>query len=280
MDAIFARLFDTPFSFEAFDAVITPLALLLRLILPLGVAILLYRLLLTLLRHKIGRLRAQFDTAQRLYRYVRTILRTVLVALALLLVYGLFGTDASRGAVILWNILSTPIIETAGSSISLVTVIFAIPDRATWPCGRRAPAPVSSRRAPLRGCRSPTPPGSRSAAITHYLILSVTLVIGLSFLGINLSTFSVLVRHPGHRHRLRPAERGRQLRFRLGDYLRAPHQGRRPRGGGRHRGRRGAYPPALHHHHHPHRRDDHRAQPPTRRQQDLQQLARGAGASR
>ena len=107
-------------------------------------------------------MRAQFDTAQRLYRYVRTILRTVLVALALLLVYGLFGTNASRGAVILWNILSTPIIETAGSSISLVTVIFAIPIgyMAVW----AARTGSGSRRAPLRGCRSPTPPGSRSAA--------------------------------------------------------------------------------------------------------------------
>ena len=274
MDALFARLFDTPFSFESFDAVITPLALLLRLILPLGVAILLYRLLLTLLRHKIGRLRAQFDTAQRLYRYVRTILRTVLVALALLLVYALFGTNASRGAVILWNILSTPIIETAGSSISLVTVIFAIPIgyMAVW-AARTGSGFLKTRAL----ARLPLTDATRFSigGITHYLILSVTLVLGLSFLGINLSTFSVLVGTlPGrHRHRLRPAERGRQLRFRLGDHLRAPHQGRRPRGGGRHRGRRGPHPPAFHRHHHPDRRNDHRAQSPTRGQQDLQQLA-------
>ena len=192
MDALFARLFDTPFSFESFDAVITPLALLVRLILPLGVAILLYRLLLTLLRHKIGRLRAQFDTAQRLYRYVRTILRTVLVALALLLVYGLFGANASRGAVILWNILSTPIIETAGSSISLVTVIFAIPIgyMAVW-AARTGSGFLKTRAL----ARLPLTEATRFSigGITHYLILSVTLVLGLSFLGINLSTFSVLV---------------------------------------------------------------------------------------
>ena len=119
-------------------------------------------------------------------------LRILLMALALLLVYGLFGTDASRGAVVLWNILSTPIIETAGSSISLVTVIFAIPIGyvAVW-TARTGSGFLKTRAL----SRLPLTEATRFSigGITHYLILSVTLVIGLSFLGVNLSTFSVLI---------------------------------------------------------------------------------------
>ena len=123
---------------------------------------------------------------------MRTILRFVLVSLAVLLVYGLFGSDASRGAVVLWNILSTPIIETAGSSISLVTVIFAIPIGyvAVW-TARTGSGFLKTRAL----SRLPLTDATRFSigGITHYLILSVTLVIGLSFLGVNLSTFSVLI---------------------------------------------------------------------------------------
>ena len=192
MDALFARLFDTPFSFEAFDAVITPLALLVRLILPLGVAILLYRLLLTLLRTRSAACAHSSTppsacTATCARSCAPCSRRSPCCSST-----ALFGANASRGAVILWNILSTPIIETAGSSISLVTVIFAIPIgyMAVW-AARTGSGFLKTRAL----ARLPLTEATRFSigGITHYLILSVTLVLGLSFLGINLSTFSVLV---------------------------------------------------------------------------------------
>ena len=96
MLAALQRLFGPPLSLGAFGLVVAPGALLLRLLLPLAAGCVLYRVLLALLQRALVRRQARDETARRLFRYLRAVLRGGLLVLLALLVHGLFGVGATR----------------------------------------------------------------------------------------------------------------------------------------------------------------------------------------
>jgi hypothetical protein len=113
----------------------SPLDLLLELLLPLGLTVGLYLLVLYLVRRFILRpLNIDDESKRRVLRTVRLVLR-IGVALGILLIAASFlGSELLRFLDGLWRVLTSPFYEAGSSRISIITVIMMIPVFyiATW----------------------------------------------------------------------------------------------------------------------------------------------------
>ena len=190
--AAIGRFFTTPLVIGPFDFGMSPLALALRVLLPIVVAFVAYRLLLAATRRIVARTRAAEATAKAILRYVRLAMRVAFAFGLFLLIYGLFGANVAALSSVIWGILTTPVVEAGGSAVSLVTLILIVPitylaiSTARWSANF-----VKARM--LAGIQLTDATRFSLGSITQYLILGFLLIVGLSMLGINLSSLSVLL---------------------------------------------------------------------------------------
>jgi potassium efflux system protein len=190
--AAIGRFFSTPLVIGPFDFGLSPLTLALRLVLPAAAGYVVYRLLLALLRRIVGRGRLSDEAQSTIILYVRLALRIGFFIGLFLLIYALFGANVAAFASVVWGILTAPVVEAGGSSVSLVTLLLIIPvSYLALRASRLAAAFVKSRL--LTGISLSDATRFSVGSITQYLMLGLLLIVGLSMLGINLSSLSVLL---------------------------------------------------------------------------------------
>ncbi len=168
------------------------LDLLLHVVLPIVGLVVLYRLLLLLVRRVILRpLKIKEETRERAYRYVRLAFRILFIIGVVAIVARFLGSQLARQLSLLWGALNTPILDAGSSRITVVTLFLTIPVFyvASWL------ARVTIRFVDSAVLGQLTVDDSvklNVSRILRYTTLIVVAMIGLSMIGINLSSIAVI----------------------------------------------------------------------------------------
>jgi potassium efflux system protein len=170
----------------------TPLRAILGLLLPVVVAYLLYRLLLLLLRRPVLKhLHVPEDAKRRIHRITRLVLRVLLLISVLFIVLSFLGAAVGRLLGKVWEILTTPFVTAGSSRISAMTIVLAVPllYLASWVSKLTRRVLEASV---LRKLTLDEEVRFTIASLVRYGVLVVAILVGLSILGINLSSLAVL----------------------------------------------------------------------------------------
>ena len=165
----------------------------LRIVIPIAVFILVYKLLLLMVRKLIlQRLRIDDDAKRRILRYIRLGLRVVFILGLLALIFTLFE---SEDIVVffngLWTVLTSPLFTAGASQITVITILLTIPIfyLAGW-VSRIAKRFVDSSVLTRLSLAEETK--FTVSILMRNLVMIVAVLIGLSIIGIDLSTLTIL----------------------------------------------------------------------------------------
>lgn len=175
-----------PFSFS-------PLEGLLRFVLPLVVLFVLARVLLLLIRRVIiKRIKIPEENKDKIYRYVRLVLRIGVLIVLLFILFSFFGAEIGKFLSRVWGVLTTPFTSAGSSRISVITVLLAIPIvyLASWvsKLTRRFLDVTVLQQLTISDASRFT-----ISSLVRYGVLVLAILIGLSIIGINLSSLAVVI---------------------------------------------------------------------------------------
>ncbi len=187
--------------FDALNAVtvtlggiqLRPLDMAVRLLLPVIGVYILYRILFFFLKRFLKRtLKLREESAAKTTRAIRWTLRVLVWSGWIVIIGWYFGAEIPRYLGALWGGLTTPVINSGATQISIITIILVIPviALAWWGTGRLMRL-VESRLL----SRTSLDPALRFSvfSLTRYAVLIVALLLGLTIIGINLSSVAVLL---------------------------------------------------------------------------------------
>ena len=170
----------------------SPLQALLRFFLPLIILFTLYKLLLFLIKRLILKpLKIKEELKKRVFKRIRLFFRIAIFAVLFFLVLSFFEAEIQSYVAIVWDILNNPFFTTGSSRISIITIILTIPIfyLASWL------AKISRKfmdTAILSKLSVPSEMRFTISTMIRYGIMVLTIVVGLSIIGINLSSLAVL----------------------------------------------------------------------------------------
>jgi potassium efflux system protein len=170
----------------------SPLQALIRFVLPVFLLILGYKLLLILVRRLVLRpLKAAEETKQKAYRWTRLAFRIGLLVALFTVIMGFFESEITQYVARIWEVLKSPLFTAGNSRISIITLILAIPVfyMASWLARitrRFVDGTVLNQLSIDEAMRFSI------STLVRYLVLILGLLIGLSLIGINLSSLAVL----------------------------------------------------------------------------------------
>ncbi len=169
----------------------SPLQIALRFLLPITALLIVYRLLLFLQRKLIlTPLKIKQETKTKIARYTRIVLRIILL-LAIIIVVSMFlGSQMGRYIGIIADVLSYPFYTAGSSRISIVTVILAIPIffAASWLSRiSRSFIDAALKKMPINKAT-----GFTIAQLARWGIMTIAILIGLSIIGVDLSSIAVI----------------------------------------------------------------------------------------
>ncbi|MBN2352398.1 MAG: mechanosensitive ion channel [Spirochaetales bacterium] len=170
-----------------------PADMALRLVLPVIGAYVLYRVLFFFLKRFLKRtLKLRAETAAKASRVIRWTLRILVWCGWIVNIAWYFGAEIPSFLGALWGGLTTPVINSGATQISIITIILVIPVIALswWGTGRLMRL-VDSRLL----SRTSLDPALRFSvfSLARYIVLIVALLLGLTVIGINLSSVAVLL---------------------------------------------------------------------------------------
>jgi small-conductance mechanosensitive channel len=139
----------------------------------------------------VRRLKIPEEDKQKVYRRIRLGLRIIVYVALLFIALGFFGAELGRYLSRIWEVLTTPFTTAGSSRISIITILLAIPVFfiASWISKlvkRFLDSKVLSRLTISEAVRFTI------SSLLRYGILVLAVLIGLSFIGINLSSLTVL----------------------------------------------------------------------------------------
>ena len=131
------------------------------------------------------------ERRERILRWIRTLFRLVFLALTAVLFSRLFGAEIGRYLNIFFSFLKTPLLEAGSTKITFVTLLMTIPVfyAATW-AGTVTKAFMN--QSVLRNLGLDDSKKFTISTLTRYLVIIVILLVGLSIIGIDLSSLAVL----------------------------------------------------------------------------------------
>jgi len=171
----------------------SPLDGLLSFVLPLVVLFVLARVLLLLIRRVIlKRIKIPEENKNKIYRYVRLVLRIVVFIVLLFILFSFFGAEIGKFLSRVWEVLTTPFTAAGSSRISVITVLLAIPIvyLASWvsKLTRRFLDATVLQQLTISDASRFT-----ISSLVRYGVLVLAILIGLSIIGINLSSLAVVI---------------------------------------------------------------------------------------
>jgi potassium efflux system protein len=182
----------TPLTLGELSFFFSPLQALVRFVLPVLLLVLGYKLLLVLVRRLILKpLKAEEETKQKAYRWTRLAFRIVLLVALFTVIVGFFESEIPQYMAKIWEVLRAPLFTAGNSRISIITIILAIPVfyLASWL------ARITRRfvdGAVLNQLSIDEAMRFSISTLVRYLVLILGALIGLSLIGINLSSLAVL----------------------------------------------------------------------------------------
>ena len=182
-----------PLEIGRFSFFFSPLEALLQFVLPLMLLFVLARVLLVILRRVIlKRMKIPEANKQRTYRYVRLIVRIVVLIVLIFILFSFFGAEIGKFLGRVWSILTTPFTTAGSSRISVVTILLAIPVvyLASWvsKLTRRFLDATVLQQLTISDASRFT-----ISSLVRYGVLVLAILIGLSIIGINLSSLAVVI---------------------------------------------------------------------------------------
>lgn len=169
----------------------SPLRLVLGFLLPLFLALVLYRLLVRLVRKLLGRTKLKEETRELVLRWVRLVLRVLYLVLLVGMVASLFGAKLLEYWKLFYSALNQPLLKSGGTSISFVTLILTVPIfyLANW-AGRGVKGLMN--HSILKRIGIDEAKQFSISNLLRYTAMIVVLLIGLSIIGIDLSALTVI----------------------------------------------------------------------------------------
>jgi potassium efflux system protein len=171
----------------------TPLEALLGFVLPLVLLFILVRILLVFLQRVVlKRLQIPEENKRKIYRYTRLFLRIAALIVFLFVVFNFFGAEIGRFLGGVWVVLTTPFTSAGSSRISVITILLAIPIvyLASWVSKLTRhflDATVLQKLTISDASRFTV------SSLVRYGVLVLAILIGLSIIGINLSSLAVVI---------------------------------------------------------------------------------------
>ena len=165
--------------------------LVLKLIIPLLFSFAAYKLILLAMRRIFRSSKLKEEIAAKILRWTKIILRIILVLLFILFTFWLFGSNLSKYMISLFMALNTPFIVSGKTSISLVTIFLAIPIfyLAGW-VGKKTNRLINKSTVFTKNIDENKK--FSVAAIVRYSSMVLVFVVGLSIIGVDISTLTVL----------------------------------------------------------------------------------------
>ena len=170
----------------------TTLDILLKIVLPLVVAVVLYKLILFLVRKIVYRqTRLEEDDKGKILRTLRLILRLVVLLAITGLILNFLGPGIVRFAAVLWTVLTTPFVTAGDTRITIITVLLALPVfyAATW-ASRLIKGFIDSSI--LQRLTMAEETKFTISILIKNAVLVVAVLVGFSIIGINLSSLVIV----------------------------------------------------------------------------------------
>jgi small-conductance mechanosensitive channel len=163
----------------------------LRFVLPLVVYLVVWRLLRRPSRRLIVRMRVSRRARHAIVRWLRLIIRTLFVILLVLLAAGILGAETQRFIGVAFRFLNQPIYSSGNTKISLLTIILAVPIVyvASW---LSKVVRFHIDRTVLSHMSMDHARRFSTSNLLRYAFLIIFILIGLSFIGIDLSSLVVI----------------------------------------------------------------------------------------
>jgi len=182
-----------PLEIGRFSFFFSPLEALLQFVLPLVLLFVLSRVLLVVLRRVIlKRVKIPEVNKQKVYRYSRLVLRIVVLIVLLFILFSFFGAEIGKFLGQVWSVLTTPFTTAGSSRISVITILLAIPVvyLASWvsKLTRRFLDATVLQQLTISDASRFT-----ISSLVRYGVLVLAILIGLSIIGINLSSLAVVI---------------------------------------------------------------------------------------
>ncbi len=187
----FLELINTDITLGTVHLGFTVLELVLTFVLPWILILGSIRLLFLMLRRLVRKVEWKDDTKRAVLRWLRFITRTAAIITTIVLASRLLGAEITRWATTAFRILNQPFFVSGSTEISVVTLILVIPVfyAASW-VGRATRSMFEGgvlKRLNLDPARQ-----FSMLSILHYSVMTIAVIIGLSVIGINLSSLTVL----------------------------------------------------------------------------------------
>ncbi len=182
----------SPLKIGGMSFLFTPAQAMFRLLLPILLIFIAYKILLLLIRRLILKpLKIEEEIKNRIYRYTRLVLRIAVFILLFSLITGFFGSEIQYYITTIWNILTRPFYTAGTSRISIITILLAIPIvyLASWTARitkKFIDATVLYKLSIDEAVRFTI------SNLIRYGVMVLAILIGLSIIGINLSSLAVL----------------------------------------------------------------------------------------
>jgi potassium efflux system protein len=184
--------FLSPISIGTTTLFFSPLDLVLRVILPIAGSFILYRILMIVTRKLILKpLRLTTETTDKVVRIVRRILQIILFSGFILIIVAFLGEEFFTYVKGFWGILTTPFYSSGSTRISIITVVLTIPIFFIASFVSKRIKAVFDRSIFSQLTIDESTKFSISKLV-RYGIFIISLILGLSIIGIDLSSLAVL----------------------------------------------------------------------------------------
>jgi len=189
--SIFRSIFLTPFDIGVVKLPFTLLEFILKLFLPMLILFIGYRILNMLLRRILGKSKIKEDIQKNILLWTRRILRLGLLLLLFFFSDRLLGARLFEYIEMFTTALNKPIIDAGNTKISFLTLLLIIPVYiiASW-AGKTSRGLISPDLMSRFGFDA-----ARQFSISNLLrygIMIIVFLIGLSIIGVNLSSITVM----------------------------------------------------------------------------------------
>jgi len=189
--SIFRSIFLTPFVIGVIELPFTLLEFILKLLLPMFILFIGYRILNMLLKRILGKSKIIEDTQKNIRLWTRRILRLGLLLFLFIFSSRLLGARIFEYIKMFTAALNKPLIDTGNTKISFLTILLIIPVYiiASWAgkTSRGLINPDLMNRFGFDAARQ-----FSISSLLRYGIMSIVFLIGLSIIGVNLSSITVL----------------------------------------------------------------------------------------
>lgn len=189
--AVLKTIFMTTLTLGVVEFPFTLLELLLELFLPMLLVFIVYRLLNVGIRRLIDKSSIKENIQNSIKLWTRRVLRFVFIVVFFLLTGRLFGAKIYEYIRMFVNIMNQPLVESGSTKVSFLTLILVIPVFyiASW-TGKSSRGLISSdllNRMGLDKARQ-----FSFISLLRYGVMIIVFLIGLSIIGVNLSSITVI----------------------------------------------------------------------------------------